>query len=46
MCIRDSSESAHAAINPEDGYTFRPQMPDKEGKQQAYGAEQLSLIHI
>lgn len=35
-----TSESAHAAINPEDGYTFRPQMPDKEGKQQAYGAEQ------
>lgn len=35
-----TSESAHAAINPEDGYTFRPQMPDKEGKQQAYGALQ------
>ena len=35
-----TSESAHAAINPEDGYTFRPQMPDKEGKQQAYGAAQ------
>ena len=35
-----TSESAHAAINPKDGYTFRPQMPDKEGKQQAYGAEQ------
>lgn len=39
-----TSESAHAAINPEDGYTFRPQMPeydkDHVGKQQAYGAEQ------
>ncbi len=40
----ETSESAHAAINPEDGVTFRPQMPeyDKEhvGKQQAYGATQ------
>ena len=39
-----TSESAHAAINPKDGYTFRPQMPkyDDEhiGKQQAYGALQ------
>ena len=39
-----TSESAHAAINPKDGYTFRPQMPeydkDHVGKQQAYGAEQ------
>ena len=36
-----TSESAHAAINPEDGYTFRPQMVEQgTGKQQAYGAEQ------
>lgn len=39
-----TSESAHAAINPMNGYMFRPQMPeyDKElvGKQQAYGAKQ------
>lgn len=39
-----TSESAHAAINPKDGYTFRPQMPefdkDHVGKQQAYGALQ------
>lgn len=39
-----TSESAHAAINPKDGYTFRPQMPeydkDHVGKQQAYGATQ------
>lgn len=39
-----TSESAHAAINPKDGYTFRPQMPEYDkahvGKQQAYGAEQ------
>ena len=37
----ETSESAHAAINPEDGYTFRPQMVEQgTGKQQAYGAEQ------
>lgn len=40
----ETSESAHAAINPKDGYTFRPQMPEYDkahvGKQQAYGAEQ------
>lgn len=40
----ETSESAHAAINPEDGYTFRPQMPEYDekhvGKQQAYGALQ------
>lgn len=39
-----TSESAHAAINPEDGYTFRPQLPEYDekhiGKQQAYGADQ------
>lgn len=39
-----TSESAHAAINPKDGYTFRPQMPEYDkahvGKQQAYGATQ------
>lgn len=35
-----TSESAHAAINPADGYTFRPQMVSAEGKQQAYGAKQ------
>lgn len=46
-----TSESAHAAINPEDGYTFRPQMVSKEeknpdgttkvegGKQMPYGSE-------
>ncbi len=37
----NTDESAHAAINPEDGYTFRPQMPEQvTGKQQAYGAVQ------
>lgn len=40
----ETSESAHAAINPKDGYTFRPQMPEYDkahvGKQQAYGATQ------
>lgn len=40
----ETSESAHAAINPEDGVTFRPQMPEYDaehvGKQQAYGAAQ------
>lgn len=40
----ETSESAHAAINPKDGYTFRPQMPEYDkahvGKQQAYGADQ------
>ena len=37
----NTDESAHAAINPEDGYTFRPQMAEEgTGKQQAYGAEQ------
>ena len=40
----ETSESAHAAINPKDGYTFRPQMPEYDakhvGKQQDYGAEQ------
>lgn len=40
----ETSESAHAAINPKDGYTFRPQMPEYDekhvGKQQAYGALQ------
>ena len=39
-----TSESAHAAINPKDGYTFRPQLPEYDekhiGKQQAYGADQ------
>lgn len=39
-----TSESAHAAINPKDGYTFRPQMPEYDkahvGKQQDYGATQ------
>ena len=36
-----TSESAQAAINPEDGITLRPQMPAQaDGKQQAYGAEQ------
>jgi predicted nucleic acid-binding Zn-ribbon protein len=34
-----TDESAHAAI-ASDGYTFRPQMPSKDGKQQAYGATQ------
>ena len=37
----NTDESAHAAINPEDGYTFRPQMAAEiTGKQQAYGAAQ------
>lgn len=40
----ETSESAHAAINPKDGVTFRPQMPEYDaehvGKQQAYGAAQ------
>ena len=36
-----TSESAQAAINPEDGITLRPQMPEKKtGKAQAYGADQ------
>ncbi len=38
-----TSESAHAQINPEDGYTFRPQSVNTsaEGKhQKEYGAEQ------
>ncbi|MBR5655234.1 MAG: hypothetical protein IKW98_00915 [Prevotella sp.] len=36
-----TSESAQAAINPEDGITLRPQIPEeKTGKQQAYGADQ------
>ena len=34
-----TSESAHAQIGGENGCTFRPQMT-KDGKQQAYGAEQ------
>ena len=34
----ETSQSAHAAL-AKDGYTLRPQMP-KNGKQQAYGAEQ------
>ncbi len=41
-----TSESAHAAINPADGYTFRPQMPSKEvlnsdGTTQVEGGKQL-----
>ena len=39
-----TSESAHANINPKDGYTFRPQMPnydkDNIGTQQPYGYAQ------
>lgn len=38
-----TSESAHAAINPENGYTFRPQavLTSADGKHQApYGSEQ------
>lgn len=36
-----TSESAQAAINPEDGVTLRPQLPEaKTGKAQAYGADQ------
>ena len=34
-----TSQSAHAAINPEDGYTFRPQLT-VDGKQAPYGSEQ------
>ena len=34
-----TSQSAHAAINPKDGYTFRPQMT-VDGKQAAYGSAQ------
>lgn len=34
----DTKQSVHAAI-ADDGYTLRPQMP-KDGKQQAYGADQ------
>ena len=34
-----TSESAHAAI-ADDGYTFRPQDPNEDGTQKAYGAEQ------
>ena len=36
--VNETSQSAHAAL-AKDGYTLRPQMP-KNGKQQAYGAEQ------
>lgn len=43
----DTSESVHAAINPEDGVTFRPQEAqlvvdgnEKEYEQKAYGAKQ------
>ncbi len=35
----NTDESAHAAI-ASDGHTFRPQMPNKAGEQQTYGATQ------
>lgn len=36
-----TSQSAHAAINPENGYTLRPQLPNLEnGTQAEYGADQ------
>ncbi len=41
-----TDESAHAAINPEDGKTFRPQMTATDGSQQAYGAEQNEASEV
>ena len=38
-----TSESAHAAIQ---GTIFRPQPADKDGKQQAYGAEQVRASEV
>lgn len=38
-----TDESAHAAIQ---GSTFRPQPADKDGKQQAYGAEQIRATEV
>lgn len=39
----ETDESAHAAIQ---GTTFRPQPADKDGKQQAYGAEQNRAMEV
>ena len=40
-----TDESAHAAI-ASDGYTFRPQAPDANGKQTQYGSEQNAAQEI
>ncbi len=39
----ETDESAHANIQ---GTTFRPQPADKDGKQQAYGAEQIRASEV
>lgn len=41
----ETDESAHAAI-ASDGYTFRPQAPDANGKQTQYGSEQNAAQEI
>lgn len=40
-----TDESAHAAI-ASDGYTFRPQAPTADGKQAAYGSEQVRAQEV
>jgi peptidoglycan hydrolase CwlO-like protein len=40
-----TDESAHAAI-AEDGVTFRPQAPTADGKQAAYGSEQVRAQEV
>ena len=41
----NTDESAHAAI-ASDGYTFRPQAPTADGKQAAYGSEQVRAQEV
>ncbi len=41
----ETDESAHAAI-ASDGYTFRPQAPTADGKQAAYGSEQVRAQEV
>lgn len=40
-----TDESAHAAI-ASDGYTFRPQAPTSDGKQAAYGSDQVRAQEV
>jgi len=40
-----TDESAHAAI-ASDGYTFRPQAPTADGKQAAYGSDQVRAQEV
>jgi peptidoglycan hydrolase CwlO-like protein len=40
-----TDESAHAAIAT-DGYTFRPQAPTADGKQAAYGSDQVRAQEV